>query len=104
MEGSLEGICNSFLKNEECFNVYIPFLTNMERGMKVLKEYGGSFLSDFQRELGDSLSLIAHYCSPKVRLVHYLEILRDMIYCAQKQYLHGVSLVKVSSCSLVKTT
>ena len=96
VEGSVEGTCNSFMQNEERFDVYVPFLTNMERGLKILKDYGGTFLSDYQRQLGDSMSVIGHYCSPRVRLVHYLEMLRDLAYCAQKQYLHGVSLVKVS--------
>lgn len=96
VEGSLEGICNVFIEKEEGFNVYIPFLTNMEQGLKILREYGGSFLLDYQRQLGDSMSLIGHLCSPRVRLVHYLEMFRDLTFCAQKQYLHGVSLVKVS--------
>ncbi len=96
MEGSLEGICNVFKANEQGFHVYIPFLTNMEQGLKILREYGGTFLSDYQRQLGDSMSLIGHLCSPRVRLVHYLEMFRDLTYCVQKQYLHGVDLVKVS--------
>ena len=102
VEGSLEGFCNSFLKSVVGFNVYTPFLTNMEWGMKVLKEYGSSFLSNFQHKLGDSLSVIAHYRSLKVRLVHWKCCGTWSLY--SEQYLHGVTLVKVSSYTLMKIT
>lgn len=96
VEDSLEGVCNFFIENEDSFNVYIPFLTNMERGLKILREFGGSFFADLQMQLGDKVDIVGHYCSPRARLAQYLEMFRDLCYCSQKQYLHGVSLVKVS--------
>lgn len=95
-EDSLEGVCNSFIQNEEGFRCYIPFLLNMEVGLQVLSEYGGSFFTDKQREVEDEPGLGAHFSKPRDRLVDYLEVMRDLCYCAQKQYLHGVSLVKVT--------
>ena len=95
-EESLEGICNSFIENEAGFKCYIPFLVDMEQRLKVLTEYGGSFFTDKQREIEDEVDIVGHFCRPKERLVQYLNMFKDMCYCAQKQYLHGVSLVKVN--------
>lgn len=95
-EDSLEGICNCFIENEAGFRCYLPFLLNMERGLHVLTEYGGSFFTDKQREVEDELGIVAHYGRPKTRLAEYLYMMKDLCYCTQKQYLHGVSLVKVS--------
>lgn len=96
-EDSLEGVCNSFIANEEGFRGhYVLFLLNSEQGQHILAEYGGSFFTDMQREAEDEEGVSAHYAKPRTRLVDYLELLRDLSYCAQKQYLHGVSLVKVS--------
>ena len=95
-EDSLEGVCNSFIANEHGFRQYVPFLLNSEQGQQILAEYGGSFFTDKQREVGDEGGVAWHYARPRARLVEYLSMLRDLSYCAQKQYLHGVSLVKVS--------
>lgn len=100
-EDSLEDMCNSFIENEDGFNVYIPFLINMDQGLNILREYGGSFFTDHQRELGDEMDILDHYCSPRARLVQYLEMFRDLCYSAQKQYLHGVSMVKVGAASML---
>lgn len=70
----------------------------MEQGRRILEEYGGTFFTDKQRDVDDSAGLQAHYGKPRERLVEYYETLRDLYYCAQKQYLHGVNLVKVSLC------
>lgn len=95
-EDSVEGVCNSFIENETGFQCYIPFLLNMEQGLQVLTDYGGSFFTDKQHEISDEIGIVGHYRKPRQRLVEYTEMLRDLCYCAQKQYLHGVSLVKVS--------
>lgn len=95
-EDSLEGICNSFIANRDAFESnYGPFLLNSEQGQHILAEYGGSFFTDKQREVEDEEGIITHYTKPRARLVEYMEVLRDLSNCAQKQYLHGVSLVKV---------
>jgi hypothetical protein len=95
-EDSLEGVCNCFIANEAGFKVYVLFLLNSEQqGESILAEYGGSFFTDKQREVGDEEGVRAHYSKPRTRLVQYVETLKDLSYCAQKQYLHGVSLVKV---------
>ena len=101
----MEGVCNTFIQNQnEFLSCYVPFLLNMERGQRILAEYGGSFFTDKQREVEDELGLHGHYRRPKERLVEYYEALRDLCYCAQKQYLHGVSLVKVSKwCQVVSS-
>lgn len=90
-------MCNTFLESETGLQCYVPYLLHMEAGLQVLAEYGGSFFTDKQREVKDELGVVAHYCKPKERLAAYLAIMQDLCYCAQKQYLHGVSLVKVSS-------
>ncbi len=96
-EDSVEGVCNTFIQNRNGFlSCYLPFLLNVERGQRILTEYGGTFFTDKQREVEDELGLLGHYRRPRERLVEYYEALRDLCYCAQKQYLHGVSLVKVS--------
>lgn len=96
-EDSLEGVCNCFIANERGFQSYTPFLLNSEhQGQQILADYGGSFFTDKQREVGDEEGVMAHYSKPRARLVQYLDVLRDLSYCAQKHYLHGVSLVKVS--------
>ena len=96
-DNSLQDMCNTFIKNEDGFNVYIPFLVNMERGLKILKEYGGSFFMDHQRQLGDETDILGHYCSPRLRLVQYLEMFRDLCHCAHKR---DISVVKVGVVSV----
>ena len=100
VEDSLEDVCNTFIENEDDFRVYIPFLINMEQGLNILREYGGTFFTDHQRELGDDTDILTHYCSPRARLVQYHETFRDLCYSAQTHYQQGVSLVKVSVTSV----
>lgn len=76
--------------------LYVPLLVNMERGLKILSQYGGSFFQDRQQEIGDEMTVLEHYLRPKERLKEYWSYLKEMYVCAQKEYLHGVSLVKVS--------
>ena len=95
-ENSLEGICRTFIHHGAGFKCYIPFLTNFERGLHTLTSYGGSFFTDKQQEIGDELSLVERYGHPKQRLVDYDRYLKEIFMCSQKEYLHGVSMVKVS--------
>ena len=96
-ESSLEGICSTFIHHGAEFKCYIPFLSNLDRGLHVLTSYGGSFFTDKQHEIGDELSLIERYSHPKQRLIDYDRYLKEIFMCSQKEYLHGVSIVKVSS-------
>ncbi len=41
------------------------------------------------------MTLEEHYRTPKERLVQYDHLLKDLVVCAQKEYLHGVSFIKV---------
>ena len=91
----MEGVCNSFIENWNEFKYYVPFLANMEQGLKILTDYGGSFFTDKQREIEDELGIVGHFCQPVETLLQRVEQFKDMCYCAQKQYLHGVRLVKV---------
>ena len=95
-EDSLEGVCNTILQHAPEFKCYVPFLCNMERGLQILSQYGGSFFHDKQREIGDEMSVTSHYCRLKERWKEYLNYFKELYVCAQKEYLHGVSLVKVS--------
>lgn len=52
-------------------------------------------VTDKQHELGDPVSLEGHYRKPKERLAQYDHLLRNLLICAQKEYLHGVGIVKV---------
>ncbi len=52
-------------------------------------------VADKQRELGDPVSLEQHYRKPKERLVQYDQLLKNLVTCAQKEYLHGVGITKV---------
>ena len=47
--------------------------------------------------IGDRRSLEDHFLRPKERLVEYDQALRDLIMCAQKEYLHGVGVTRVWS-------
>lgn len=95
-ESSLEGICSTFIHHGAEFKCYIPFLSNLDRGLHTLTSYGGSFFTDKQQEIGDELSLVEHYSHPKQRLIDYDRYLKEIFMCSQKEYLHGVSIVKVS--------
>jgi len=75
---------------------YIPFLIRMERGLEVLREYGGSFFTKRQLAMGDQLSISDHYGRLKERLVEYDHHLRELYMAAQKESLHSVQSAKVS--------
>lgn len=95
-ESSLEGICSTFIHHGAEFKCYIPFLSNLDRGLHALTSYGGSFFTDKQQEIGDELSLVERYSHPKQRMIDYDRYLKEIFMCSQKEYLHGVSIVKVS--------
>ena len=70
----------------------------MERGLRALSEYGGSFFEDKQRAIGDTQTITEHYCRLKERLVEYDHYLRQLSVAAQKEALHAVDLAKVCVC------
>ena len=96
-ETSLEGICNTFIHHGAEFKCYVTFLSNFDHGLRILSSYGGSFFTDRQQEIEDELSLEEHYGHVKQRLVDYDRLLKEVYMCSQKEYLHGVSIVKVST-------
>ena len=73
----------------------MTFLSNFDRGLRTLSSYGGSFFTDRQQEIEDELSLEERYGHVKQRLVDYDRLLKEIYMCSQKEYLHGVSIVKV---------
>lgn len=68
----------------------------MDQGLQILSEYGGSFFTDKQHEIGDEMTITEHYCRPRERWREYVSYLKELHVCAHKEYLHGVSLIKVS--------
>ena len=94
-ETSLEGICSTFVHHGAEFKCYVAFLSNLDRGLHILSSFGGSFFTDKQEEIGDGLSLVERYSHPRQRLIDYDRSLKEVYMCSQKEYLHGVSMVKV---------
>lgn len=103
-EGSVVGVCHTFLRFSGDFPLaYLPFLLSQERGAAILSEYGGTYLEEAARAAGDPLGLLQLYQRPRQRLVEYDQLLKELVVCAQKQFLHGVSLVKEALGVILKT-
>ena len=54
-----------------------------------------SFQVGFSLSISDFSLLSTSHCRPRDQLMRYDRILKDVVMCAQKEYLHGVGIAKV---------
>ena len=92
---SLLDVCQCFIGHAEAFSAYVPYLSNLPRGLAVLAEYGGTFFEECQRDLRDNMTLEDQCMQPRERLVEYWTLFCEVLTCAQKECLHAVAAVKV---------
>ncbi|CAI8019891.1 Pleckstrin homology domain-containing family G member 4B [Geodia barretti] len=90
----VESFCQALVRNQDSWNQYQTFLLNMEQGQRVLSQYGGTFFQEVQASIGDNHTLEEHFVRPRDQLMRYDRILKDVVMCAQKEYLHGVGIAK----------
>eukprot|EP00731_Ephydatia_muelleri_P020165 Em0012g990a len=101
---SLLDVCQCFVGHAEAFSAYVPYLSNLPRGLAVLAEYGGTFFEECQRDLRDNMTLEDQCAQPRERLVEYWTLFCEVLTCAQKECLHAVAAVKDVLCIVHRVT